>query len=151
MAMSQTTKAGETSESVARLARQVERCLRDLDVEALAEAYHPDAVLDSYPPQWRFQLKGRDEILAWYRRTLSQADDTRCRWTRTTVGGDLIVVEWELRFGPPEDEHLVREVNLFHTDGERIVEQAGYCTGVWDPDTIARQKAEAPMVKGWDA
>lgn len=149
MATTQTAQASRSTGAEA-LARKIERCLRDLDVEALAQLYHPDVVLDSFPPEWRFQVQGPDEILAWYRRTLAQADDIRCTWTRTSVGGDVVVVEWELRFGPPDEEHLVREINLFRTDGERIVEQASYCTGVWDPETVARQRAEAPMVRGWD-
>lgn len=132
------------------LAARVERCFRELDIDGLAELYHPDVLLDANPPQWRFQVRGRDEIVAWYRRTLAQADDIRCEAIRTTASGDVIVVEWELHFGEGDDEHLVREVNLLRTDGQRIVEQTCYCTGAWDPETIARQRAEAPMVRGWE-
>jgi hypothetical protein len=41
----------------------------------------------------------------------------------------------------------LRDINLFRTDGERIIEQTTYCTGPWDAATIARQAIEAPMVR----
>lgn len=73
-------------------------------------------------------------------------EDPRCTWLRLTTGDGFVLVEWELRDGEGDRERLVREVDVFRVEDDRIVEQTHYCPGVWDAAIIARQRAEAPMV-----
>lgn len=45
------------------------------------------------------------------------------------------------------EDWLWREAHVFHTAGEAIAEHVVYCSGHWDPAKIAKQAAEAPMVR----
>jgi len=130
------------------LTDRVEQAIQDLDLDPIRDLYHDDVVLDVHVPTWRFQAQGPDALLNWYRDTVSHMPNPRTVWTRATPTADGAIVEWELRVGPEgAEEHLCREVDIFHTDGDRITEHVIWCTGMWDPATIARQKAEAPMVR----
>jgi predicted SnoaL-like aldol condensation-catalyzing enzyme len=57
------------------------------------------------------------------------------------------VIESEVRFRKDTEECLWRAVDIFRIAGDRIVEHTQYCSGVWTPEQIARQAAEAPMVR----
>ena len=129
------------------LADRITSSLRAFDFEGLADLYRADALLDVSVPQWRFQLQGRDAIRLWLREELDEVGGAGevAAW-RATPFSDGLVVEWEVRFTRDGEQHLWREVHLFHTDGEAITEHVNYCTGIWDAATIARQVAEAPMV-----
>ena len=129
------------------IADRIERCFRAVDFDSLRDLYHPDAILDATVPQWRFQFQGSQRIAAWYRDAYSQVQEPRCTWLRITSAEGLVLVEWELRDGEGEQQVLVREVDIFRIEGDRIVEQTHYCPGVWDAETIARHRAEAPMVR----
>lgn len=136
-----------TATQTGSLAEEIERCVRAFDFEGLRDLYHPEALLDAHVPQWRLQYQGPDEILAWYRSAYPTEPTPRSTWARTRTAGDIVVIETETRVGEGDEEHLVREIDVYRTEGRLIVEHAHYCTGVWDPATIARQKAEAPMVR----
>jgi SnoaL-like protein len=136
-----------TTTRTGTLAQQIERCFRTLAFEPMRDLYHPHAVLDATVPQWRFQFQGPERIVAWCHDAYSQFDNPRCTWLRMTTAEGLVLVEWELRDGEGDGERLVREVDVIRTEGDRIVEQRHYCPGVWDAATIARQRAEAPMVR----
>ena len=131
----------------ATLADRIASCLRAFDFERLADLYRADALLDVSVPQWRFQLQGRAAIRQWLREEIHAVGGAgRVAGWRVTRTVDGIVAEWEVRFTRDGEEHLWREVHLFHTDGEAITEHVNYCTGIWEPETIARQAVEAPMV-----
>ena len=131
------------------LVQHIERCYRTSDWDALAEIYTSDVLLDAQVPGWRFQLQGPDAVTGWWKEQVSHFDRFRVTWVRATTTDDGAVVEWEMRGGEPDSEHeyLCREVDVLHGDGERIHTHVISCTGLWDPATIARQKAEAPMVR----
>jgi hypothetical protein len=131
----------------ATLADRIESCLGAFDFERLADLYRADALLDVSVPQWRFQLQGQAAIRQWLREEIDAVGGAgRVAGWRVTPTFDGLVVEWEVRFTRDGEEHLWREVHLFHTDGEAITEHVNYCTGIWDAATIARQAVEAPMV-----
>ena len=52
-----------------------------------------------------------------------------------------------MRFDGDDGEYLWRAVDIFRIDGDTVTEHTQYCTGCWSPDQIARQTAEAPMVR----
>ena len=61
--------------------------------------------------------------------------------------GDCVIIQEEMRFDRDDGECLWRAVDIFRVDGDAVVEHIQYCTGCWPPDQIARQAAEAPMVR----
>lgn len=131
------------------LADRISRCLRTLDLDGLAALYRADALFDASVPEWRYQLQGREAIAQQLREELHPALGTaRVTSERVTPMADGVAVELEVHFtGDDGGERLWREVHLVHTDGEHIVEHVNYCTGIWDPPTIARHAVEAPMVR----
>ena len=66
---------------------------------------------------------------------------------RARLLDDGLLVETEVRFQRDGEAGLWRDVHLFQTDGDAIVEHVVYCTGLWEAATIARQAMEAPMVR----
>lgn len=122
-------------------------CLTRLDLRALADLYAPDVLLDANVPFWRFQLQGRDAIVENFEQELAQAGGAWVVGARPVRAPDAAVVELEARFPTTSGERLWREVHLVRARDGGIAEHTIYCTGVWDPDTIARQAREAPMVR----
>jgi hypothetical protein len=130
-----------------QLSDRVEQAVKNLDFDSVRDLYDADVILDVHVPNWRFQLQGPDALLGWYNDTVAHMPNPKTVWTRATPTEDGAIVEWELRIAAPDGEHLCREIDIFHTDGDRITEHVIWCTGMWDPATIARQKAEAPMLR----
>jgi len=119
----------------------------DADWEAISESYALDVLLDMNLPTWRFQLQGRDaaaQYLVEQTKGLPNLRTTRHRAHRIDDG---VIVEEEMRFDGDDGEYLWRALDIFHVEGDRVVEHIQYCTGCWSPDQIARQVAEAPMVR----
>lgn len=133
--------------TAATLAERVERCYRTADWDGLRNIYTPDVLLDVHVPEWRFQLQGPDALIGWIKEQTSQFTNFRVTWVRATPTDGGVVVEWEMHEGSPDDDHLCRQVDILHGDGQRVSEHVIWCTGMWDAPTIARQKAEAPMVR----
>jgi SnoaL-like protein len=130
-----------------QLAERLERAFKGLDLDSVKDLYDAKVVLDAHVPGWRFQLQGPDALLGWWNETVSHMPKPRTVWTRATPTADGAIVEWELRIGDDDESGICREIDVFHTDGERITEHVLWCGGMWDHDTIVRQKAEAPMVR----
>jgi hypothetical protein len=118
------------------------------DWNGLAALYAPDVLLDMHPPGWRYQIEGAGAAAAQWKAITDQFDDFRVTWVRTTpTTGGGVVVEWEMHTGHGDREHLCRQVDILHGDGTKITEHVVFCGGMWDAATIARQKAEAPMIR----
>jgi SnoaL-like domain len=135
--MTMTTSATDT----------VRRCYVTQDWDGLAALYAPDVLLDMHPPGWRYQIQGADAASAQWNAIIDQFEDFRVTWVRATSTERGVVVEWEMHTGRGESEHLCRQVDILHGDGSRITEHVVFCGGMWDAATIARQKAEAPIIR----
>jgi ketosteroid isomerase-like protein len=123
------------------------RAVHDADWDAITSMYAPDVLLDMNLPTWRFQVQGRDAARRYFAEQAARFVDLRTTQQRVHRGPDTVVVEEEMRFEGEGGEHLWRAVDLFRLDGETVAEHTQYCTGVWSPEDIARQAAEAPMVR----
>jgi ketosteroid isomerase-like protein len=121
--------------------------LRNGDYAALTERYAPDALLDMDLPAWRFQLQGAAAAREYFEEQFGDARNLRCTHLREIVAGDAVVVESECRFDGDDGEYMWRAVDVFHLVGGEVVEHAQHSTGCWSPADIARQSAEAPMVR----
>jgi hypothetical protein len=129
------------------VADRLVQAMRDADWVAIADTYAPDVLLDMNLPTWRFQLQGRDAATQYFveqTKGLSNLHATRHDAFRTDRG---VIIEEEMRFDGDGGEYLWRAVDIFHVDGDRVVEHVQYCTGCWPPAEIARQADEAPMLR----
>lgn len=127
-------------------ADRIVACIKAADYPALFELYAPDVVLDMNLPMWRFQHHGAEQVRDYFQEQTGSITNLHSTSIRHTVGDDRVVVESEARFDNG-GECLWRCVDLFTIESERITEHVQYCTGGWSPDVIARQAAEAPMVR----
>jgi predicted SnoaL-like aldol condensation-catalyzing enzyme len=126
---------------------QLETAMRDADWAAIAATYAPDVLLDMNLPTWRFQLQGRDAVAEYFTEQTGGLANLRTTQHHVFRTDDGIVIEEEMHFDGDDGEYLWRAVDIFHVDGDQVVEHVQYCTGCWPPDQVARQAAEAPMVR----
>jgi hypothetical protein len=115
------------------------------DRAAIEDLYAEDALLDANVPLWRFQRKGIAEIASQYEEWLHAG-------TFTIIG----IREWPAPWGSvvendqeePDgngDTVYSRQLHLLVADGDKVVQHIMYCTGLWDAETVAKQKSEAPI------
>jgi hypothetical protein len=111
----------------------------------LAALYAADALVDINVPQWRYQVVGADvePVL----REEFEPTGRVLTGRRVTHFDHGVIVEGETSATENGELRRWRTVNIFRTDGQRIVEHTVYCTGIWDAATIARQAVEAPMIR----
>ncbi len=113
--------------------------------EGADEVFAPDALFDVNVPSWRFQLEGPEAFFSWLRGHSPDGYAITLVAVTPTRSGFVAEVEGEYR---PGDENLYfRNLILCHVEAERIIEVVFFCTGDWDPQTRARQAAEAPMIR----
>jgi len=114
-------------------------------VDDLLAACAADVLLDVNVPAWRVQLRGHDAL----RHVLAEQEflpgRTVTQW-RATPTGDGQLLELETHAPVHGEPHLWRQIMWFRRSGDEVGEVVVYCTGHWDPATVARHAAEAPMV-----
>ena len=116
------------------------------DTAGLAELYAPDALLDMNLPQWRFQRRGREDVIRQVGGYFERGSVDVQGW-RARSGDWGAVVEEESVWRVEPEALYYRQVHIFLTDGDLITEHIIYCPGEWDRATVERQKAEAPMFR----
>lgn len=115
------------------------------DADGMLALCRPDAVVDANVPQWRYQV--HPDALRSQLRENGQMPDRNVTVEYHEATRDGAVVEVQTRGTHDGGPVLVREVWMVRTDGEKVTEWTFYCTGPWDTATIARQRAEAPMLR----
>jgi len=113
----------------------------------LRHHYADDVIADVCVPAWRFQLRGRDALGDLLDREEFGLRGQRLHALRSFPMVDGCVVEVAARFEHGGETRQWRDVHILRTRGGEVVEHLAYCTGHWDAETIARQDAEAPMVR----
>jgi hypothetical protein len=116
------------------------------DADALADACAEDVLVELVVPHWRFQVAGRETL-----RTLIAREEfvpgRRVTWHRRTETADGLLLEVETHAPIEGQDRLWLAMNQFRVVDGQVVEMVQYCSGIWDEATIARQAAEAPMVR----
>lgn len=133
-----------TDEGSARR-RAFERGFLDGDVTALAPWYAADVLGDLNVPQWRFQVRGRTDLLDLLRDEEFTQPDRRLSHLRLTDTADGLLIETESRFREGGEARLFREVHHLRCRDGLVVEHVVWCSGIYDAAAIARQAANAPM------
>lgn len=115
------------------------------DLSALDGLYASDAVADCNVPQWRYKLRGREQIDRVVREDELGVPDRRVTSWRTGTTHDGLYLETEVRFSGEDGEHMWRSLHLFRLDHGQIAQHTLYCSGIWSPADIARyDEAAAP-------
>jgi hypothetical protein len=104
-----------------------------------------DVFLDGHPPQWRFQLQGRDAFAAWLQDYSPEGHETTVVRSVPTATG--FVTEMVGRFLDNGVEMTDRKIVLCAVRDGQIAEMTVYCSGDWDPELRARHAAEAPILR----
>lgn len=112
---------------------------------AAADVLADDIFLDGNPPEWRFQLQGRDAFDAWIKSFMPDGADTTVVRTIPTVSG--FVTEFVGRHEEDGEEITDRKILLADVRGGRIAELTIYCSGDWTPELRARHAAEAELIR----
>jgi predicted SnoaL-like aldol condensation-catalyzing enzyme len=120
--------------------------LRAADWTSITSRYAANVVLDVNVPKWRMQLQGRDAVAQAVAEDLQKLKNVRTPWVRTTSNADTVVLEYELRWDGIGGEWMSRAVCLFRLAGGSIVKHTEYCCGGWDPQDLAKNLAEAPII-----
>jgi hypothetical protein len=121
--------------------------IRDADWDTVVASYAPDVLLDMNLPTWRFQLQGREAAAQYFIEQTNGLTDLRTTQHRVFSTDIGVIIEEEMRFDGEGGEYLWRALDIFIVDDDTVTEHTQYCTGCWPPDQIARQAAEAPMVR----
>jgi hypothetical protein len=133
----------EGDKEVAMFADRFRKLLETADRSALEDLYAADALLDVNVPTWRFQRKGTEDIAAQYAEWTAEGA-FHVGEIRELEGPWGSVIENDQR---EPDGTYSRQIHLLFADGDKVARHVMYCTGQWDAETQARQKAEAPMVE----
>ena len=108
----------------------------------LADVLSEDAVLDLNVPQWRFQVGGNLAISAAFAQSYPDGfRTTGSRWEPSPTGAIVEYDGWDVARNV-----YYRHLAWLKLDGPQISRMTIYCTGEWDPETLERQRREAPMV-----
>lgn len=126
-----------------RLARALCHVYESLDDDA--DLLAPDVFVDSFPPQWRFQLQGRKTMLAQLR-TVTDGHAITARLLRVVPTATGFVMEHEETYAGEQTESA-RHLELCEVRDGRIVEIVSYCNGGWDETLRARHAKEAPILR----
>ncbi len=126
-----------------RLAWALCDCYETLD--AADDLFAPDVFLDSFPPQWRFQIQGRAALRAQLRAESDGAAIT-ARLLRVVPTATGFVMEHQETYVADKTE-TARHLDLCEVRDGRIVSIVSYCNGGWDDALRTRHAGEAPMVR----
>jgi hypothetical protein len=106
-----------------------------------------DVVADVCVPAWRFQLRGREQVLELLTAEELGQPNQRLTSFRAWPMPEGVIIEVAVRFADGDGTKAWRALHVLRSCAGRIVEQVTYCTGHWDAAAIAAQEATAPMVR----
>jgi hypothetical protein len=138
----QTTPTQLDAATVERLSIALNRCFETLDADE--DLFAEDVFADLYPPFWRFQLQGRDVLVAQLRAICEGEPSSRILRVVPTPTGFVMEHEETVR---GERTEVARKLWLCEVRDGRITEMTCYCNGGWDDELRARHAAEAPMLR----
>jgi hypothetical protein len=104
-----------------------------------------DVFFDGFPPQWRFQLEGREAFAAWLLGYSPDGIETTVARTVPTVSG--FVTEFLGRFEEDGEIMTDRKILLCEVRHGQVSEMTVYCNGDWDAELRRRHAAEAPLIR----
>lgn len=113
------------------------------DPAPLTRCYDDDVLADVFVPQWRFQVRGKADLLAALAGEELGLPGHRLTRFRSTPTEDGVLVEVEVRSRVDGGEQLWQTLHRARLRHGRIVEHVVYCTGHQDTAVIERQVTDA--------
>ena len=107
----------------------------DGDTARLRPWYRDDVLVDLNAPNARFQLRGRDDVMATIEHEEFSKPDRRLTFLRATDTTDGLLLETELRYTDQGELRTCREAHNLRLRGGRVIEHVLWCTGISDADT----------------
>jgi ketosteroid isomerase-like protein len=105
------------------------------DASIVDGVFTDDVLLDMNVPAWRFQVQGVDALRATRQSAGGRWDVHAGPVTPTSAG---FVVETSYDSVDDGVPHYTRSVDVVTVRDGRISKLVHYCTGPWDPETLAR-------------
>jgi hypothetical protein len=139
--MSDVLQTSPDHATVERLATAFNRCFETLQAEDGVIA--DDAFFDLLPPLWRFQIQGREAVIAQLRAIAGGEITARILRVVPTATGFVMEHEESVDGG----REVARRLWLCEVRDGLITEAVGYCNGGWDEELRRRHAAEAPMLR----
>jgi ketosteroid isomerase-like protein len=112
---------------------------------AAGDVLSDDIFLDGHPPEWRFQLQGREAFDAWIKSFMPDGADTTVVRTIPTVTG--FVTEFVGQHTGDGEEITDRKILLAEVRDGRVAELTVYCSGDWNAELRARHAAETELMR----
>lgn len=135
------------SERAADLVREWVRAYQRADAVAVGACCSDTVLFDANVPHWRFQSEGRQEVVDALRMS-EFGPDYRITEHRSRPTADGAVVEIECHLTIDGEDRLSRQVHVLRCDESgAVAEVTLFCTGIWNAETIERQRLYAPMVR----
>ncbi|HEX5017615.1 MAG TPA: nuclear transport factor 2 family protein [Actinomycetes bacterium] len=135
----------EVDGGTADAAEAVVAALVSGDTDRYLAVCAPDVLLDLVVPMWRFQLSGHDGLREALAGEFLPGRRVNEQHVTPTSDGVLVELEAEgLEDGQPVKWWTMHHIRI---DGDRVVEHIAHCSGMLDQQQMARQAAEAPMVR----
>ena len=104
------------------------------------DTFADDVFFDLNTPEWRYQVQGVESLRMMLATELDPAVVEHQHVTPTFEG---FVLELSVR----NERYYSRQLFSVRTRGGLISEVTMYCTGNWSLEQLARQQAEAPMLR----
>ena len=135
---------GMTDPAIAgSLGDSLNRCFETFD--APADAIAEDVFCDLFPPFWRFQLQGREDLSRQLRAVAGGAEVTSKVLRVVPTASGFVFEHEETHRG--DSVVTARHLSLCEVRRGLITEFVTYCNGGWDDELRARHAAEAPMLR----
>ncbi len=122
-----------------------ERFVAFVEAPEPGDLFAEDVFADINVPEWRFQMQGPDDIIAWLKGDLPNG--SRVASWRSDPMSSGALVEIEQHYVVEGEEISSRNLHRLEVRDGRITEWTMYCTGEWSPATRERQAREAPMIR----
>ena len=135
-----------TTTTITSLADAVTAAFLAGDTDTTIGLCAEDVLIELVVPQWRFQISGHEAA----RQGLVEGEflsGREVRWHERTDLADGLLLELECVAPMNGEPHRWFELNRFRFAGGKVAEIVQYCSGYQDAATIARNDAEAPLVR----
>lgn len=103
------------------------------------DLFTDDVVLDATVPNWRFEVRGRDDVTAELRGWFADPGHFQEVRRQPLPNGEL--VEFTLHWSENGIAHACHQAHILRVTDGRIGADTAFCGGRWPADLIARMAA----------
>jgi len=109
--------------------------------DVTTELFTDDAVLDATVPNWRFEVRGRDDVTEQLRDWFADPGNFETVRREPLPHGEL--VEFTLHWNENGIPHACHQAHILELSDGRISRDTAFCGGRWPADLLARMAASS--------